>query len=111
MIAADAPMDVPKDVVPLFGNDTFDIRGSVTAFVEDVINDGVPCRSVSYLPCLVPVIWQDAVHKVREDVGHPSVIIAYDTHLEAYRARLSQDFDRDLPPDFIVKNQHVDRSN
>ncbi|CAL8164335.1 unnamed protein product [Prunus armeniaca] len=62
----------------------------------------MPCQSVLYLPFLCFVAWQDVIRQVREDGGHPCVSVSYGTHRKICRARLSQDFRRNLPPNFII---------
>ncbi|CAL2265758.1 unnamed protein product [Prunus armeniaca] len=44
--------DLSKDVVLLFGGDAFHIRHGIAAFVEDVVDDCISCRSILQFPSL-----------------------------------------------------------
>ncbi|KAI5317634.1 hypothetical protein L3X38_037341 [Prunus dulcis] len=47
-----ANMDLSKDVIPLFGGEAFWIWRGIASFVQDIVDDCVPCRPVSQLPGL-----------------------------------------------------------
>lgn len=59
MITANAAMDFLKGVVPMISSDTLEIRGNVTSFLKDIIDDCILCRSVSYPLVLGFLVWED----------------------------------------------------
>ncbi|CAL2225792.1 unnamed protein product [Prunus armeniaca] len=57
VITADASLDLSEDVILLFDSDILEVRGGVATFIEDVIDDGVPCQLVSYLSGQGLIAW------------------------------------------------------